>query len=254
MANSALASCPASSFIVRTRAPVSLVPKGFFPGKSPPKTDLADGLRPPSSHIFMLSSSFFATTASTPLLFLLHIFLQATVDILSATVFNAAKELGVNGVTNSGIINMFAVISLRRNVFNQIFCNCQNNSLQHVPAFPGIATTLTGIFAPSSALNANTCRRNAPSPSQSVCFPIKLRSHSPPTCATQPARFIFSLGILDYPLKITPDPHFARVPSQPTQFLFKPLFGLGFAPTSRSAKGPFRRHHRARPSIRAPPK
>ena len=45
--------------------------------------------------------------------------------------------------------------------------------------------------------------------------------------------------MLDYPLKVTPNLHFARVPSQPTQFLFPPLFGLGFAPTKLLRQGPF---------------
>jgi len=107
------------------------------------------------------------------------------------TVSNAWRSnSGVNGVTNRGIINTFAVIS-RDGACSARFCTCKQG-LQHVvlPRY----RCLTGTFALPSA-QTPTPGVEIPSLSQSVAFP----DQAPlilPTRAAQPARLTSSSAAL----------------------------------------------------------
>ena len=124
----------------------------------------------------------------------------------------------------------------RRSVFSQIFVLAKQR-LQHVRASQ--VSLPDWHLRPFLLHKRQYLSSKCPLLPNQFAFSDQAALDSPPTGATQPGLFDLFLGILDYPLKITPDPHFARVPSQPTQFLFKPLFGLGFAPTKLLRQGPF---------------
>ena len=100
---------------------------------------------------------------------------------------------GVNGVTNSGIINTFAVIS-RDGACSAKSLYLPNNdsSTSVLPRY----RCLTGTFAPSFCTNANTCRRNALSFPISLLSPIKRRLILRQLVRLNPTRLISSSASL----------------------------------------------------------